>query len=305
MNLGEEICPTLSISALERETGLSKDTLRVWERRYGFPRPLRDSNGDRVYPMVQVEQLRLACRLLDRGLRPSKVLPLPVDQLGKLAQSLGDKSQRDLQVAGDLQYFMQQIKHHDALELRHALSKQLRRQGLERFVYDVIAPLNVMVGEAWAWGELRIFEEHLYTEVVQSILREAISRELPMGKPPRILLATLPKEHHSLGLLMVEAVLTVEGAQCVSMGMQMPISEIISAAEAYGADIVGLSFSAAYPAQHVDEDLQNVRARLPGTVELWAGGTGIARVKQRNNEIRCATSLPELVKYLQNWRGRA
>ncbi|MBK8767339.1 MAG: MerR family transcriptional regulator, partial [Burkholderiaceae bacterium] len=30
---------TLSISAVERDTGLSKDTLRVWERRYGFPLP--------------------------------------------------------------------------------------------------------------------------------------------------------------------------------------------------------------------------------------------------------------------------
>ena len=32
---------TLSIAAVERDTGLSKDTLRVWERRYGFPVPER------------------------------------------------------------------------------------------------------------------------------------------------------------------------------------------------------------------------------------------------------------------------
>ena len=29
--------PLLSIAAVERETGLGKDTLRAWERRYGFP----------------------------------------------------------------------------------------------------------------------------------------------------------------------------------------------------------------------------------------------------------------------------
>ena len=34
----------LSIAAVERDTGLSKDTLRVWERRYGFPSPGRDAN---------------------------------------------------------------------------------------------------------------------------------------------------------------------------------------------------------------------------------------------------------------------
>src|SRR5258707_8581705 len=49
--------PGLPISAVERETGLAKDTLRVWERRYGFPRPERDSAGDRRYPADQVRQL--------------------------------------------------------------------------------------------------------------------------------------------------------------------------------------------------------------------------------------------------------
>ncbi|MCK7493491.1 MAG: MerR family transcriptional regulator [Comamonadaceae bacterium] len=35
---------------MERDTGLSKDTLRVWERRYGFPLPGRDALGERTYP---------------------------------------------------------------------------------------------------------------------------------------------------------------------------------------------------------------------------------------------------------------
>ena len=38
----------LNISAVERETGLSKDVLRMWERRYGFPKPDRDENGERA-----------------------------------------------------------------------------------------------------------------------------------------------------------------------------------------------------------------------------------------------------------------
>ena len=39
----------LSISQVERDTGLSKDTLRMWERRYGFPQPSRDEFGERLY----------------------------------------------------------------------------------------------------------------------------------------------------------------------------------------------------------------------------------------------------------------
>ena len=43
----------LNISAVERETGLSKDVLRMWERRYGFPKPGRDDNGERQYSRLR------------------------------------------------------------------------------------------------------------------------------------------------------------------------------------------------------------------------------------------------------------
>ena len=64
----------LGIAAVERDTGLGKDTLRVWERRYGFPQPLRDACGERVYPAEQVDQLRLIKRLIDQGRRPGALL---------------------------------------------------------------------------------------------------------------------------------------------------------------------------------------------------------------------------------------
>ncbi|MCB1912570.1 MAG: MerR family transcriptional regulator, partial [Rhodocyclaceae bacterium] len=65
---------TYSIAAVERDTGLSKDTLRVWERRYGFPTPERDENGERLYPGDQLERLRLIKRLLDQGRRPAALM---------------------------------------------------------------------------------------------------------------------------------------------------------------------------------------------------------------------------------------
>ena len=74
----------LNISAVERETGLSKDTLRIWERRYDFPRPVRDDNGDRAYTMEQITKLRLIKRLLDQGHRPGKIIGLDDDHLSRL-----------------------------------------------------------------------------------------------------------------------------------------------------------------------------------------------------------------------------
>ena len=47
-----------TIADVERDTGLSKDTLRVWERRYGFPDPTRDAVGERRYDDAQLLRLR-------------------------------------------------------------------------------------------------------------------------------------------------------------------------------------------------------------------------------------------------------
>jgi DNA-binding transcriptional MerR regulator len=76
----------LTIAQVERETGLSKDVLRVWERRYGFPTPRRSEGGDRLYEPDQVERLRLIKRLMDQGLRPGRLFSLAADQLNDLAQ---------------------------------------------------------------------------------------------------------------------------------------------------------------------------------------------------------------------------
>lgn len=39
--------------------GVSPNTLRSWERRYGFPRPQRSAGGHRQYALAEIESLRL------------------------------------------------------------------------------------------------------------------------------------------------------------------------------------------------------------------------------------------------------
>ena len=39
--------------------GVSPNTLRSWERRYGFPQPLRSPGGHRQYALAEIESLRL------------------------------------------------------------------------------------------------------------------------------------------------------------------------------------------------------------------------------------------------------
>jgi len=75
------------INVVEKETSISKYLLRMWERRYTFPRPCRDQKGERVYTNLDVEKLKLVKKLMEEGYRPSKIIDQPLDQLVELSKS--------------------------------------------------------------------------------------------------------------------------------------------------------------------------------------------------------------------------
>ena len=289
---------SLNISAVERDTGLSKDTLRVWERRYAFPNPARDQHGERVYPIEQVEKLRLIKRLMDCGHRPGKIIGQSIEILRALGAEPGKESTGPV----DLEIFLNLISSHQLPELRSLLSQTMARSGLQNFILKTIVPLNVAVGDAWMSGRLAVFEEHLYSELVQNLLRNAIAAIQPQGRTPRVLLTSLPQEQHSIGLLMAEAILAVEDASCIPLGPQTPMADIVTAARVHHADIVALSFSSSYPETKVAESLKQLRLALPVSKHLWAGGNGAARLRKPIEGVQTVVSFEKMVDMVKLWR---
>jgi DNA-binding transcriptional MerR regulator len=143
----------LSIAAVERDTGLGKDTLRVWERRYGFPVPRRDANDERSYPMAQVEKLRAIKRLMDHGHRPGRVVGMTLQELQHMSDALmGTPTPIGMGHAArkaEVAHYVTLLRSHDTEGLRQQLKQALANQGLKQFVTHVVAPLTAAVGDAW------------------------------------------------------------------------------------------------------------------------------------------------------------
>jgi methylmalonyl-CoA mutase cobalamin-binding subunit/DNA-binding transcriptional MerR regulator len=301
--MNQSMTSVLSISAVERETGLSKDVLRKWETRYGFPSPLRDSLGERAYPLSQVDRLRLIKRLMDTGMRPSRLIRESDENLNALA--LVSQTPQVVIEHDDVEMLtLEKLRNQDPSGLRKMLYRELMRQGVQRFVQDTLTPLNYAIGEAWACGELGIHEEHAYSEVAQGLLRETIAKLADNQGRPRVLMTTLPDEQHGLGLLMLAAVLSLHGAYCISLGTQTPVQDIVEAATAHHADVVALSFSNAYPQRRILPALEELRQRLDGEVEVWAGGTGCARLHTpSDNNIHLLADIDQTLTALSSWQS--
>jgi DNA-binding transcriptional MerR regulator/methylmalonyl-CoA mutase cobalamin-binding subunit len=292
---------TLNISAVERETGLSKDVLRMWERRYGFPKPHRDENGEREYTLAEVAKLRSVKRLMDLGMRPGRIIHHDQDALNALADARTPV--REVAGAPDFERdVLALLRAHDAPGLQNALANLLMRQGVQKFVLDTVTLLNRAIGEAWMRGELEVFEEHLYTEQLQIALRNAINAFPRQAGIPRVLLTTFPGEHHGIGLLMVEALLVPEGAQCISLGIQTPLDDIRRAALAHDVHLVALSFSGAFPVRQASDGLAALRRQLPPTTTLWAGGEMTRRVRRTLPGVVLIPDLAASIGALKSWR---
>lgn len=290
-----------NISSVERDTGLSKDVLRMWEKRYGFPQPERDEHGERLYPRPQVERLRLLKRLIDMGHRPGKLMACSDEELGQLGSRRAATAEVCAPADGSIETFIGLVKQHDAAAYHQGMQQRMARLGMEQFVLNTIAPLTQAIGEAWEAGRIEVFEEHLFTELTKRILRQTLSTLPQSLSPPCILLTSVPDEPHILGLLMAETLLTLEGAHCIALGTEMPLLDIARAAEAHRADIVALSFSQAFPRRQITPLLGELRASIAPQTAIWAGGAGVSRLELPEGVTRF-DSLEQIKGALQDWR---
>lgn len=293
----------MSISAVERDTGITKDTLRVWERRYGFPNPMRDASGERAYSVADVQKLRLLRRLLDAGHRPGRIIGDSCERLRALAEQISPpRIESAFSADAGRQHLYALVQARRPHELHAALTRDLTRLGLERFVIGEVAGLCRMVGDGWARGELGILEEHLFSEILQGVMRDAIARLHAVEGGPRVLLTTLPGEQHGLGLLMAESIFALEGCTCISLGVQTPVAELARAADEVSADIVGVSCSGHATVNAVTEALTELRARLPRPVELWVGGESQITRRRPMPGIHSVPDLDRVAGEISRWR---
>lgn len=301
----------LSIAEVERDSGVAADTLRVWERRYGFPRPLRDGRGARLYPKDQVETLRVLGRLVAAGHRPNRIVGQSLETLRALSPVRSPRrgakgGVENPEKAEDLKVCLDVLREHDAVRFSEILTRRMMGDGLAAFVTGFVAPLIHAVGEAWARGELEIFEEHLCTEEMTRILRfgirSAATRDSLLAGRPRVLLTTVPGERHTLGLLMAEAMLVLAGCSCVALGPETPLADIALAARAHGADVVALSFSGHTSPRQVREALAALAAAAPD-LEIWAGGADAKAWRAQGPRLRTIASLDLIAEEVASWRA--
>jgi len=268
--------PRWTIGAVSRATGLSPDTLRVWQKRYGFPVPRRKPSGHRLYSEADVRRLRRISQAIARGHRPGHVVRMSEPGLQSLLVSSG-RAARGTGPQAPLRPLLSLVRSFDGGGLAAALLEDARALGPLEFVSRRVAPLVEEVGEAWARGAIGVHHEHFFSEKLEDVLR-AVRQPFERGlSRPAVLLATLPGETHALGLQMAALVVAASGAAPVILGADTPVPDVVAAARARRCAAVGISISISTGGPEARDQLAALRSALPASVPLLVGGLGARR----------------------------
>ena len=294
-----------SIGRAAKITGISSATLRMWERRYGRPVPVRLPSGPRRFTPDQVQWLKRVSEALARGHRASEAVLADAEALDRMLA-------RDTEEAGtpdDVVRLVGLARAFRGRALADALHRAWADMGPRRCLFERIAPLVTELGRAWADGLIEIRHEHLASQHVEDVLRTLRTSVPAAPGGPVLVLSTLPGESHGLGLQMVAMLATLDGADVRVLGTETPLAEIVATAEETGARAVGIGVSLATGGPDTDRVLAELRTALPDGVRLLVGGSGARGVRRGPRHIDYVHDLEELSDWLRAFvaehRGRS
>lgn len=275
----------MSIGALSKATGIPTDTLRTWERRYGFPGAERTDSGHRRYALHTLERLKLVSAALELGHRPSTVLNADEDTLRQWIAAAGgeapsaaavgeDRPASATPAGGTLERWLEHVARFEGRAFDRELRAALAEHGGMPFLEQLVGPFLHELGARWATGALGVSHEHFASERLRELLVRQWRPLSDASTGPLLVLATLPGELHVLGLHMAALALALHNARLVFLGADAPPAEIARAVRHHSAEAVVLSAAAGIDRAKLERDADALRAELEPTVAIVAGGAG-------------------------------
>lgn len=271
--------PIRTVSSL---TGVHPVTLRAWERRYGLVRPLRTKKGHRLYTHQDVEQVRRALALLERGVQISCVR----DLLGEGTAAVRVKPRRS-HWTRYLERASAAVTTFDQAELDRVYDEALSIFSIEQVTSELLLPSLVRAGERWDGVSGGIAEEHFLTTYVRSKLGARLQHRARYASGARILMACVPGELHELGLLLFALEAQEAGLQPLITGASTPFTEL-SAVHARARCAAIVCSSTVEPSSHI---LERELPRLVRSVGMRVFVGGATAVRQ-SSAVAAAGAVP-------------
>ncbi len=228
--------PIYNIGVVARMTGIPKNTLRVWERRYNFPTPTRTAGGHRLYSPQQVARVRWVKQRIDAGMQTRNAIQAleqreETDQFSDSALELPSSTQSTVSSEATREQLFGALIALDKKQAEMVIGDALAVHSLEHLVLTVIAPTFTAIGQAWEEDRISIATEHFATNYLRQKLQMWMQMAPPEYPIRPVVLACAPGELHEGGLLILGLLLQRLRWPIVYLGQSVDLPDLISLIE--------------------------------------------------------------------------
>ncbi|MCX6129254.1 MAG: hypothetical protein NTX25_09365 [Proteobacteria bacterium] len=201
------------------------------------------------------------------------------------------------------------ISRYELIKINVLLQQAKAEFSVREYLFQVLIPLMVRVGEAVFHKEFSIGQEHALSAVVKYHLLQVFyllsNSRAVLGEteaPKTFALATSENNQHEFGLLAAAVLCALQGYAVFYLGTNMPADSLAEAAEAVGANCVILGLAPIEGQNSINTQyIERLLYALPKTCELWTGGSSDYRTPAHEvGRLRHLPSLDELDRLLMN-----
>jgi len=293
-------------------TGLSKDVIRIWERRYQAISPQRTETGRRLYADTDITRLLKLKMAMARGWRIGEIAQLSDSELEEMLaadsalEKSGDEIPSDPGPGGlYLERCLAAIEVMDPVRLSSTLSSASVALTLPMLLERLVAPLLTEIGRRWHSGKLRVGHEHMASSVIRSFLDNLRESANMQADGPTLLVTTPSGQNHEMGALMAAVAAGAAGWRTLYLSPNLPAQDIVAAATQVKARAVALSL--VYPADdsRIEAQLKFIADYLPSNTPMIVGGQAAASYSKLLEELgaRRLAAFDDLVDILMRLRS--
>ncbi len=261
-----------------RLTGLSADTIRAWERRYGAIEPVRSAGNTRRFSAEEVRRLVLLRDATSKGHAISSIAKLSIEALEQLSgespesPALPPESQlaSDRGIAELRGDYRRAVERFDARRALDVLMRAASFLDHRELLFGLVVPLVQGFETEWTSGGL-MAQEQMVVSQLRSLVSTLLRYAPPRADAPQILLSTPAGHRREMRVLVAALLAASRGLDPLYLGPELPREELVWAVRMSQAQVVLLALSKEVSA----EEHRSMAARIekPGRgVEVWVLG---------------------------------
>jgi len=262
------------IRAVCKLTGLTTDTVRAWERRYGAVKPLHERGG-RIYSHADVRRLELLKDAVAAGHRIGKIAGLSDAQLQKLSRAAARSGAVDeAEESKKVTRLLALAREYDFVDADNELDRLAAFMRPLDFIHRIAVPLVDQAEEESEKGRLSLAQKHMLFVLLRNVLGSLTRLQSYRDSADKAMLfTTLPLGVYEIGALLASALAAVRGVRALYLGPNLPAADILQAARKASVSAVALWLNAeAGQSPRTAESIAALHRGLSKGVGLLVGG---------------------------------